>query len=264
MYKHFFKPLFDFIIALIGLPFFILLFIPIAIAIKINDGGPIFYCGKRLGRNGKPFRMYKFRSMKVNAPDIRLSDGSTYNAEDDDRVTKVGRFLRKTSLDEIPQLLNVLLFQMSFIGPRPDPIDWLEKYPEDERDFLKLRPGITGYNQAYFRNSADGNEKIRNDNYYARHISFWFEIKIFFKSFIVVIKKENINVTENRIENGTETMESNDAFQSEELLAESEELGEISDDTGMGVDDSVASETDERRTVDDSESDEQSNGGEII
>ena len=77
-------------------------------------------------------------------------------------------------------------------------------------------------------------------------------------------EKENINVTENRIENGTETMESNDAFQSEELLAESEELGEISDDTGMGVDDSVASETDERRTVDDSESDEQSNGGEII
>ena len=199
MYKHFFKPLLDFVFALIGLPFFILLFIPIAIAIKLDDGGPVFYCGKRLGRNGKPFKMFKFRSMKVNAPDIRLSDGSTYNAEDDERVTKVGRFLRKTSLDEIPQLLNILVFQMSFIGPRPDPLDWLEKYPEDEKDFLKLRPGVTGYSQAYYRNSVDGYEKIRNDNYYYRHISFFTDIKIILKTILAVLEKDNIFVNDERV-----------------------------------------------------------------
>ena len=97
MYKNFFKPMMDFFIALVAMPFLLLLCIPIAIAIKIEVGGPVFYCGTRTGKDGKPFKMVKFRSMKVNAPDIRLEDGSTYNAEDDHRVTKVGNFLRKTS-----------------------------------------------------------------------------------------------------------------------------------------------------------------------
>ena len=147
--------------------------------------------------------------MKVNAPDIRLNDGSTYNSDDDDRVTKVGKFLRKTSIDELPQIFNILKFQMSFIGPRPDPVDWLEKYADDERDFLKLRPGVTGYNQAYFRNSADGQQKIDNDNYYYKHISLWFDIKIFFKTFICVVKKENVNVSADRVESAVEEQESN-------------------------------------------------------
>lgn len=209
MYKHFFKPLFDFFLALTALPFILLLCIPVAIAIKADDKGPVFYCGKRIGRNGKPFKMVKFRTMKVNAPDIRLNDGSTYNSDDDDRVTKVGKFLRKTSIDELPQIFNILKFQMSFIGPRPDPVDWLEKYADDERDFLKLRPGVTGYNQAYFRNSADGQQKIDNDNYYYKHISLWFDIKIFFKTFICVVKKENVNVSADRVESAVEEQESN-------------------------------------------------------
>ncbi len=209
MYKHFFKPLFDFFLALTALPFILLLCIPVAIAIKADDKGPVFYCGKRIGRNGKPFKMVKFRTMKVNAPDIRLNDGSTYNSDDDDRVTKVGKFLRKTSIDELPQIFNILKFQMSFIGPRPDPVDWLEKYADDERDFLKLRPGVTGYNQAYFRNSADGQQKIDNDNYYDKHISLWFDIKIFFKTFICVVKKENVNVSADRVESAVEEQESN-------------------------------------------------------
>ncbi len=209
MYKHFFKPLFDFFLALTALPFILLLCIPVAIAIKADDKGPVFYCGKRIGRNGKPFKMVKFRTMKVNAPDIRLNDGSTYNSDDDDRVTKVGKFLRKTSIDELPQIFNILKFQMSFIGPRPDPVDWLEKYADDERDFLKLRPGVTGYNQAYFRNSADGQQKIDNDNYYYKHISLWFDIKIFFKTFICVVKKENVNVSADRVESAVEEHESN-------------------------------------------------------
>lgn len=198
MYKHFLKRVLDLLFSIIGFPFFILLLIPVAIAIKIEDKGPIFYCGKRIGRNGKIFKMVKFRSMKVNALDIRLEDGSTYNGEDDPRVTKVGKFLRKTSLDEIPQLLNIIIGQMSFIGFRPDPVDWLEKYEKDDKIFLIVRPGITGYNQAYYRNQADGLMKIKNDVYYAKKISFIFDVKIFFKTIKTVLKHDNVYVEDDR------------------------------------------------------------------
>lgn len=198
LYTHFFKRIFDLVFALIALPFVMLLFIIIGPLIWIDDHGPIFYAGKRIGIGGKPFGMLKFRSMKVNAPDIRLEDGSTYNGDDDPRVTKVGRFLRKTSLDEIPQFLNVLVGQMSLIGIRPDPLDWLEKYDEHERVILTVKPGITGYNQAYYRNSADGELKLKNDVYYAEHISFWLDVKIFFKTIKTVLFRENINVSEDR------------------------------------------------------------------
>ena len=155
----------------------------------------MFYSGKRLGRYGKPVPMHKFRSMKVNAPDIRLADGSTYNGDDDPRVTKLGKFIRQTSLDEIPQILNVLKGDMSLIGPRPDPLDWLDKYKEEEKVFLNVRPGITGYNQAYYRNSADAQEKIDNDVYYAKNISFALDVKIILKTVKTVLFRENINVT---------------------------------------------------------------------
>lgn len=192
MYKHFFKRLFDFILSLICLPFLLLFFLGVAIAIKIDDHGPVFYSAKRIGKNGKLFKMLKFRSMKVNAPDIRLADGSTYNGDDDPRVTKVGKFIRKTSIDELPQILNVFVGHMSFIGPRPDPEDWLDKYTDEERVFLTVRPGITGYSQAYFRNAADGKQKIKNDVYYAQHCTLWMDIKIFFKTIKTVFKRENI------------------------------------------------------------------------
>ena len=198
MYKHCFKRLFDLVFALIALPFVILIIVIIAPFIWFDDKGPIFYAGKRIGYKGKPFGMLKFRSMKVNAPDIRLEDGSTYNGDDDPRVTKVGRFLRKTSLDEIPQFLNVLIGQMSLIGIRPDTPDWMERYSEHDKVILTVKPGITGYNQAYFRNSADGETKLRNDVYYAEHISFWFDVKIFFKTIKTVLFRENINVDEDR------------------------------------------------------------------
>lgn len=198
MYKHFFKFIFDYIIALIALPFVLIITIFVGAAILIEDRGPIFYCGKRVGKNGKIFRMVKFRSMKVNAPDIRLEDGSTYNGNDDPRVTKVGRFLRKTSIDELPQVFNILAGQMAIIGFRPDPVDWLERYAEDEKVFLKVRPGITGYNQAYFRNQADGPNKIKHDIYYAKNISLWLDIKIFFKTIVTVLKHDNLYVDEER------------------------------------------------------------------
>ena len=191
MYKHFLKRVFDFLISLIAMPFFLLILVVVSILIKADDGGPIFYVAKRIGKNGKLFKMIKFRSMKVNAPDIRLADGSTYNGEDDPRVTKIGKFLRKTSIDEIPQILNIFVGHMSIIGPRPDPEDWLDKYTDEQRIFLKVRPGITGYSQAYFRNEADGQEKIKNDVYYAINCSFWLDVKIFFKTIATVFKEEN-------------------------------------------------------------------------
>lgn len=199
VYKNIVKRCFDFIIALCALPFVLLIIIIVAPLIWLDDRGPVFYAGKRIGYGGKPFGMLKFRSMKVNAPDIRLEDGSTYNGDDDPRVTRMGWFLRKTSLDEIPQFLNVLAGQMSLIGIRPDPLDWLEKYDEHERIILTVKPGITGYNQAYFRNSADGETKLKNDVFYAEHISFCLDLKIFFKTIKTVLFRENINVDESRV-----------------------------------------------------------------
>ena len=191
MYKKFLKRLIDIIFALIGMPFVLLVFIFIAPIIFFTDKGPVFYNAKRIGKNGKLFTMYKFRSMMVNAPDIRLEDGSTYNGEDDPRVTKIGKLLRKSSLDELPQIINVLKGDMSFIGPRPDPPDWIDRYPEDVKVFLTVRPGITGYSQAYFRNSVDGEEKMKNDVYYALNCRLTLDIKIFIKTIIIVLKREN-------------------------------------------------------------------------
>ena len=193
-YKYI-KRLLDFCTALILLPILLccILFCRLLIL------SPLFYNAPRLGRNGKPFKMFKFRTMIVNAPDIRLSDGSTYNGDDDPRITRVGRFLRKTSIDELPQILNILLGDMSFIGPRPDPVDWLDKYSEKEKIILSVRPGITGYNQAYYRNSADGAMKLKNDVYYAENISFSLDMKIFFKTIKTVLLHENINVDQARL-----------------------------------------------------------------
>lgn len=193
MYVFFFKRLLDIIIGLVALPFvlfFVCVFGPI---IYFQDKGSVFYKAKRIGQGGKLFRMYKFRSMIMNAPDIRMENGDTYNGAEDSRVTKIGRFMRKTSIDEIPQFLNVLNGTMSFIGPRPDTLDFLHEYEEKYPSILKIKPGLTGYNQAYFRNSIDGAKKMKNDNYYAEHLSFWMDIKIMFKTIKTVLFRENVN-----------------------------------------------------------------------
>lgn len=193
MYKHFFKRLIDLFIGLLALPFVLLFVIIIGPLIWLDDKGPVFYKAKRIAKGGGIFKMYKFRSMKVNAPDIRLENGDTYNGDDDPRVTKIGRFLRKTSIDEVPQFLNVLIGNMSFIGPRPDTPDFLDEYKEKYTDILTIKPGITGYNQAYFRNSIDGGEKMKNDDYYAKNLSFIMDVKIVFKTIWTVLARENIN-----------------------------------------------------------------------
>lgn len=191
MYRKFIKRLLDLLIGIIALPFFLATYIFVAPLIYFTDKGPVFYNAERIGKNGKLFKMYKFRSMFVNAPDIRLADGSTYNGADDPRVTKIGKFIRATSIDEIPQILNILNGTMSLIGPRPDPPDWLNRYPEDIKVFLTVRPGITGYSQAYWRNGADGEEKMKADAYYATHLTFSFDVKIFFRTILSVLGHEN-------------------------------------------------------------------------
>lgn len=198
MYVHFFKRIIDLAITLIALPFVFIAIIIFGPIIYFEDKGPIFFKARRIAKGGMAFNMLKFRSMKVNAPDIRLEDGSTYNSDDDPRVTKIGKFMRNASVDEIPQFLNVLIGQMSLIGVRPDPLDWLEKYDEHEKVILTVKPGITGYNQAYYRNSADGETKLKNDVYYAEHISFWLDMNILFKTIKTVVCSENVNICENR------------------------------------------------------------------
>ena len=194
MYSNIIKRIIDFLLAILLLPVLLILIIVISPLIYFDDKGSVFYIAKRIGLNGNFFRMYKFRTMFVNAPDIRIGDGSTFNSIDDQRLTKIGKILRTTSIDELPQIINVLIGNMSFIGPRPDPEDWLEKYTDAEREFLKVKPGISGYNQAYFRNSADGALKLKNDVFYAKNISFLFDFKILLKTFSTLILRDNLHV----------------------------------------------------------------------
>jgi lipopolysaccharide/colanic/teichoic acid biosynthesis glycosyltransferase len=162
--------------------------------IYFQDKGSIFYIAPRLGKNGKTFKMYKFRSMKMNATDIRNKDGSTFNAEDDPRLTKIGKFIRKTSLDETPQLFNIIKGDMSIIGPRPDLPEHRELYEGDEGRKLEIRPGVTGYNQAYFRNMVPWKERIKNDIYYIDHLSIIIDMKILFKTIESIVLKKGVFV----------------------------------------------------------------------
>ena len=202
----------------------VILMIPIGIVmgisyffIKAEDRGSVFYMADRTGRFGKPFKMYKLRSMKENAPDIRLADGSTYNGEDDPRVTKFGKFARKTSIDELPQVINILKGDMSFIGPRPDTPMYLDKYTEEERIVLTVRPGITGYNQAVNRNSVLTKEKLKNDIYYVKHLSIGFDIKILFMTVATVLGHKNINRADTDTGN-TYILNSNETAATKETL----------------------------------------------
>jgi lipopolysaccharide/colanic/teichoic acid biosynthesis glycosyltransferase len=192
MYRSYIKRIIDFIIASLIFPLFLVLYISIAILIKLDDGGPIFYCGSRVGKGLKKFKMYKFRSMVINAPDIRNEDGSTYNERDDRRQTRIGRFLRKTSIDEIPQILNVIKGDMSIIGPRPSPTGNMHLYSKNYLKKFSVRPGITGYTQAYFRNNASVEEKKRSDVYYVENLTFKLDFKILLKTISTVLKREGL------------------------------------------------------------------------
>ena len=194
----FIKRLFDIVCSLIGIIFLI----PIAFIVKIcyvltGDFHCIIYTHERIGKNGKLFKLYKFRSMVPNAdkileemlkdPEVSKQYKKTMKLKNDPRVTKIGRFLRKSSIDEMPQFINVFLGQMSVIGNRP----YLPREREDIGkyfdDIVASKPGITGYWQTAGRNNLDFQSRVKLESYYSKHMSLLFDIKIFFKTFSVVI-----------------------------------------------------------------------------
>lgn len=187
------KRIFDIIASVIGLIILSPVFLIVAIAIKLDDGGPVFYDQIRVGRNGKKFKMFKFRSMRVNAEDEieKLQkhsevDGAMFKMRNDPRVTRVGKFIRKTSIDEFPQLINVLVGQMSFVGPRPPLPREVKNYTEYDKQRLYVKPGCTGLWQVTARNSVGFQEMVNIDLDYIQNRSIWLDLKIIFKTIKVI------------------------------------------------------------------------------
>lgn len=201
MYRRFGKRLIDICVAVLCVPFFAVIFVFVAPAIFLTDRGPVFYCAERLGKNGKFFKMIKFRSMRVNSPDLRNADGSTFNSSSDPRVTKIGRIIRKTSLDETPQIFNVLKGDMSIIGPRAHlttKFHGWDSQTDLQKKRMSVRPGITGYSQAYFRNAATSEEKDEQDAYYVDHLSFGMDVKILIRTFLSIVGRKNLYSSEGK------------------------------------------------------------------
>lgn len=194
MYLRFGKRICDLVVGIVALPFVLIIIAVLAPIIHLEDKGPVFYNAPRVGKDGRDFKMYKLRSMRVNAPDLVMEDGSTYNGADDPRMTKIGAFMRRTSLDEIPQFLNVLKGDMSAVGPRPDLRRETELYEGDEGEKLTVKPGITGYAAVYGRNSLPWHDRLALDVYYVRNVTFALDVKVFFRTFATVFKQEGIYV----------------------------------------------------------------------
>ena len=188
------KRIVDIFGSLVGLVILLPLMIIIAILIKLTSEGPVIFKQERLGKNGRVFKIYKFRTMVVNAENI--GDGLTVKSESDSRITKVGRILRKTSLDELPQLFNVLVGHMSLVGPRPPvtyhPYNGYDNYPDWAKKRFKMRPGITGLAQVTVRNSVTWDERIKVDNEYIDKFNIWLDIKILFMTIVKILNSESI------------------------------------------------------------------------
>ena len=194
MYRKFFKRVFDIIISLIFILCFWWLYIVIAILVKVKLGSPILFKQDRPGLNEKIFKMYKFRTMTDE------KDKLGYLLPDAERLTPFGKFLRTTSLDEIPELWNVLKGEMSLVGPRPLLVSYLNKYNEYEKRRHEVKPGITGWAQINGRNNTTWEERFKNDIYYVENISFELDFKIIIKTILKVLKRSDINQSD------TETM----------------------------------------------------------
>ncbi len=191
-----FKRSFDFFASLVGLIILSPVLLIVAIAIKVDDpGGPIFYEQIRIGRRRKPFEMFKFRSMCVDADAQRSKlaqknevSGAMFKMKDDPRVTRVGRFIRKYSLDELPQLLNVVFGQMSLVGPRPPLPDEVKKYTNFDFQRLDVKPGCTGLWQVSGRSNVGFNQMVRLDIEYINRRNFWFDLKILLRTVTLFFK----------------------------------------------------------------------------
>lgn len=195
------KRVIDFIGSFIGIIILSPILILIALSIKLSSKGPVFFRQERLGEKGKQFEIFKFRTMVVNAENI--GDGLTVKSNSDNRITKVGKILRATSLDELPQLFNVLNGSMSLVGPRPPvtyhPYKGFENYPEWAKKRFTMKPGVTGLTQITVRNSVSWDDRIVVDNTYIECFNVWFDIKILFKTFYKLFKRENIYMEKTNI-----------------------------------------------------------------
>ena len=188
----------DIVLSTIALIILSPIFAIIAIAIKLDSEGPVFFKHTRIGKNGKIIKIYKFRSMVVNAeeliksftPEQMKEYKENYKLTNDPRITRVGKFLRKTSLDELPQLINIIRGDLSIIGPRPVVADELKKYGNNIDKFLSVTPGLTGYWAANGRSNTTYEERMQMELYYIDNISFKMDMKVFFKTIESVIKKE--------------------------------------------------------------------------
>ena len=189
MYKKFFKRLFDVLISFIALFVLSPLLISVVLWLYVANKGAVFFTPVRPGRNKKLFRIFKFKSMT----DERDEHGKLL--PDAQRVTSAGRFVRSTSIDELPQLLNVLKGDMSFVGPRPLAANYLPYYNEEESRRFEVRPGITGWAQVNGRTSVTWDKKMSLDVEYVNRLSLWFDLKILFVTFYKVVKKENVEVS---------------------------------------------------------------------
>lgn len=194
----FFKRVFDFICSLIALIIFSPIFIILAIAIRLDSNGNIIFGHTRIGKGGKPIKVYKFRTMVSNAKEVfdnfteeqKKEYYTNFKLENDPRITKIGEFLRKTSLDELPQLINILKGDMSIVGPRPIVEKEIEKYGIYADKMFSVIPGLTGYWQANGRSDTTYDERVQMDMYYIDNRSVIMDIKIIFKTVLSVIKKE--------------------------------------------------------------------------
>ncbi len=194
MYCRFFKRVLDVILSLIALALLWPLLLLLALFIKLDSKGPVLFRQKRLGFKGNVFEMLKFRSMIVNA---EHTGSGVYSGKNDARVTRIGKIIRATSLDELPQFLNVLRGDMSFIGPRP-PLTYhpwpLEEYTPEQKRMFDVRPGITGWAQVHGRKDVEWHHRIELNVWYVDHCSFWLDVKIFFMTiFKVATNADNEN-----------------------------------------------------------------------
>jgi len=187
MYSNLVKPFLDWISALMAIVLLLPLFILVWCVLAIANSGKAFFIQPRPGRNEKVFYLIKFKTMNEK----RDSGGNLL--DDDKRLTKVGRFVRKTSLDELPQLVNILKGEMSFVGPRPLLVDYLSYYSNEERDRHLVKPGITGWAQVNGRNLLSWDEKFKYDLWYVKNQSLWLDLKVLFKTVIKVFKREGIS-----------------------------------------------------------------------
>ena len=194
MYKRFFKRLFDILLSLTGIIIAGIPMLLVAVAVKIDSKGPAIFKQERLGVGGKVFNIYKFRSMCVNA---EHTGSGVYSGKGDARVTRVGKILRATSIDELPQMFNILKGDMSFVGPRP-PLTYhpwpLAEYTDEQRRMFEVRPGITGWAQINGRKKVEWNERIKLNIWYVDHVSLFLDIKILFRTvFKVVTNADNVS-----------------------------------------------------------------------